>query len=127
MALKTEKIEKTPEPAAKPDTTVLELALYTQYTWQGETYEKGKPYRFRTVDAMQLLAETDTGRPIWKLYQAPKPRVAPKNEVVDATGVQAGIPDEPVHFSPPRKRIEVGDDSEIQDILGKTEGGDITV
>jgi len=49
MALKTEKIEKSPEPAVKPDTTVLELALYTQYTWQGETYEKGKPYRLYWV------------------------------------------------------------------------------
>jgi len=123
MALKTEKVEKTPEPV-KPNTTVLELAMYTQYTWQGETYEKGKPYRFKTEDAMQLLAETDTGRPIWKLYQAPKPRVAPKNEVVDATGVKAGTLDAAMGMPPASRRIDVGDDSEIKDIL---EGGDITV
>jgi hypothetical protein len=128
MALKTEKTEtKAPEqPVAPPQTTVLELALYKQYTWQGETYEKGKPYRFRSVDAMKLLAEQDTGRPVWKLYQAPKPRQAPVNEVVDATNVQAGPPELPV-VTLPSRRIDVGTDDEIKDILGADSGGDVTV
>jgi hypothetical protein len=129
MALKTETkpaTEPAAQPQAQPQTTVLELALYTQYTWGGETYEKGKPYRFRSVDAMKLLAETDTGRPVWKLYQAPKPRQAPKNEIMDATGVQVTVPGEPINVPPAAKRIDIGSDDEIQDIL-KNEGGDVTV
>lgn len=105
---------------------MLELALYKIYTWGAMTYEAGKPYRFRNADAMILLAEQDLGRPIWKLWRKPVPKAAPKNEPVDVTMVHAPIPvnelgevsTAPVG-APADKRIDVGDDSEIADILQK--------
>lgn len=136
MALKaaTEKLtEAKPQSPVAQQTTVLELALYKIYTWGGVTYEKGKPYRFKNSDAMVLLAEQDTGRPVWRLYRPEKPKQAPKNEIVDATNIKAPTPlDE---FGTPlsvaaleQKRIDVGDDSEIADIIGKEDSsGDVTV
>lgn len=121
MALKT--AEQKADASSPVQTTVLELAMYKQYTWQDVTYEKGKPYRFRTADAMILLQEQDAGRPVWKQYIAPKPRVAPRNEVVDATDQRTS--GEPIDVLTGGKRIEVGDDSEIKDILDA--GGDVTV
>jgi hypothetical protein len=115
-------------PPAAVQTTVLELALYKIYTWGGVSYEKGKPYRFTNSDAMILLAEQDLGRPVWKLYQKPVQRVAQENKVVDATTVRAPVPVDDigdVSSIPGEKRINVGDDSEIADILDR--GGDVTV
>lgn len=127
MALKTS--EKADAPAA-PETAVLELALYTQYTWQGVTYEKGKPYRFKLADAIQLMSEQDHGRPIWRKYRPPHIKQKAMEEVVDATMVQA--PPSADEFgtlvaTKDQKRIEVGDDSEIADILNRDGGGDVTV
>jgi len=138
MALKTEKtdvsVETKPQPTAPPPaTTVLELALYKIYTWGGVTYEGGKPYRFNNIDAMRLLAEQDMERPVWKIHQPAKPKQAPKNEIVDATRNRVTNPvDELVETIPATipspKRIDVGNDSEIADILAKTEdSGDVTV
>jgi hypothetical protein len=128
MALKTEKTVEASAPttASRVETTVLELALYKNYTWGNVTYEKGKPYRFRNSDAMVLLAEHDTGRPIWRIYQKPKPRQAPRNEIVDATSVTATLPVEEPMGLKTEKRIDVGTDDEIADILNR-DGGDITV
>lgn len=133
MALKSP--EKTEAPAVSPtaNTTVLELALYKLYTWQGQTYEKGKPYRFKNNDAMILLGEHDTGRPVWRIYKPPTERKAPRNEIVDATRVQAQLPTDEfgaVLATPDRvnKRIDVGTDDEIADILNRPDdGGDVTV
>jgi len=133
MALKTsDKPAATPAQPPFTQTTVLELALYKLYTWQNNTYEQGKPYRFRNEDAMLLLGEQDLGRQVWKLYQPPKKREAPKHEIVDATRVVATRPVEDVGFGTLNKasgRIEVGTDDEIQDILERNEegGGDVTV
>jgi hypothetical protein len=110
-----------------PTTTVLELALYKKYTWQGTTYDAGKPYRFRNQDAMILLAEHDTGRPVWKIWRPAPPKEAPKNEVQDATSVQAQLPIEEPGVTLPPRRIDVGDDSEIADILTVSNEGDVTV
>lgn len=60
MALKTERAEAPAKPA-NDGTTILELALYKIYTWGANTYEAGKPYRFRNADAMQLMSEQDLG------------------------------------------------------------------
>lgn len=103
------------------ETVLLELALYTNYTWKGSTFEKGKAYRFKRVDAMQLLTETDFGRPVWKIYRAPVQKAAPKESIIDATSVEVQNIAEPIHGIE-QKSISVGDDSEIQDILG-----DVTV
>jgi hypothetical protein len=125
MALKTERQVETRPPS---DTAVLELALYKKYTWGTTTYEAGKPYRFRHQDAMVLLSEQDTGRPIWRLYTPERPKVVPSNEPQDKTWVQALPPVENLSVTPPpAKRIEIGDDSEIADILQTTSEGDVTV
>jgi len=135
MALKSaEKPEEAPA-VANPhaNTTVLELALYKIYTWQGVTYERGKPYRFKNSDAMILLGEHDHGRPVWRIYTPPTKKSAPRNEIVDATRVQAQLPvDEfgTVLVAPDttKKRIDVGTDDEISDILSRPDdGGDVTV
>lgn len=130
MALKTEKKAEVPDEPV-PTTTVLELALYKVYTWGLNTYEQGKPYRFKNSDAMVLLAEQDTGRPVWKLYRKPVPKQAPKTEVVDATMVHAPVPVEEfvlkANGTVGPKRIEIGDDSEIADILPVDSSDNVTV
>ena len=136
MALKTEKdkAEQLPLPAVPVNTTVLELALYTIYTWGGITYEKGKPYRFKSSDALILLAEQDTGRPVWKLHKPQRPKAAPRTDVVDATMITAPTPVDEFGasvLSPTQgqqKRIDVGTDDEIADILTRPDdSGDVTV
>lgn len=124
MALK----EKSPAP--KPDDTVLlELALYSNYTWQGESYEKGKAYRFRQADAMALLGKEDFGRPVWRVYHPPVKKLEAQNLVVDATSIASQPEAEPIHgVAPPKpKRIDVGTDEEIADVLNRPDSGDVTV
>lgn len=127
------KIETAVETAEVQPSPVLELALYKLYTWQGNTYERGKPYRFTYHDAMQLLSEQDHGRAVWRMYQPPVKRVAPKEEIVDATRVRAEVPDPDLPYLVGRpaaagKRIDVGSDDEIQDILNQqTDDGNVTV
>lgn len=136
MALRTEKpVQASAKPPVAVNTTVLELAMYKLYTWGGYTYEKGKPYRFKNSDAMILLGEMDTGRPVWKIYRPPPVKQAPKNEIVDATMIAAPTPvdefGQPLMSSDdPAKRIDVGSDDEIADILNRPdidESGDVTV
>ena len=136
MALKTEKPPEASVVASPmPNTTVLELALYKIYTWGPNTYEKGKPYRFKNSDAMILLAEHDLDRPVWKIYKPERPKQVVKPEIVDATMIAApiqvdslGEPLTPVGKLPP-KRIDVGTDNEIADILNRPDdsSGDVTV
>jgi hypothetical protein len=114
-------------PIAPEDTVLLELAMYTNYTWQGQSFVKGKAYKFHRSDAMQLLSEADAGRPVWKMFRAIKPKVQPANVVVDATAmnIRKTDPDDmrgvPEGDNTP-KRIDVGSDDEISDILGREDG-----
>ncbi|PWT89298.1 MAG: hypothetical protein C5B54_09120 [Acidobacteria bacterium] len=139
MPLKQVSVEKPGEKETTPpsapvlpeETVLFELALYTHYTWRGETYRKGDVYKFKRADAMVLLAEQDAGRPIWQVHRPKKVR-APKELVVqDATKVVVAPPQEPSFGSTPErpKRIDVGDDTEIADILNRpdTETGNVTV
>jgi hypothetical protein len=124
MALRTE------QKPANDDTTVLELALYKIFMWQDRKFEAGKPYRFKNADAIMLMGERDHDRPIWKLYRPPVVRQATQPVVVDATAVQVTAPlnefGEPVNKD--QKRIDIGDDSEISDILEQASSeGDVTV
>ena len=136
MALK-QPLTTIPNPIPPP-TTVLELSFYKKYTWQGHTYEGGQPYRFRNEDAMLLLAEQDYGRQVWRVYRAPlnqrKQQAANEPPVImDATGVSVPpVVDEWGIVSVPKdkRRIDVGNDDEIADILSQVatdEGGDVTV
>jgi len=130
MALKTERAEAPAKP--NDGTTILELALYKIYTWGANTYEQGKPYRFKNADAMQLMSEQDLGRPVWKIYRPVKVREVQKVEVMDATSVTASLPVEDptvLRPDPKAKRIDVGSDDEIQDILKNVgdDSGDVTV
>ena len=133
MALKTvpTKTTESSDAAASPavasqetDFVLLELALYTNYTWKDEAFQKGKAYKFTKNNAMQLLTETDHGRPVWRIYRQVRPKAAPKNEVFDATAIKADPAVEVVNGIPD-KRIDVGSDDEIADILGRD--GDVTV
>lgn len=136
MALKQseQKTESLPATAVPANTTVLELALYKIYTWGNITYEQGKPYRFKNSDAMILLSERDFDRPIWKIHKPQRPKQAPRNDVVDATMISAPVPVDEFGASvlgapdKEKKRIDVGTDDEIADILTRPDdSGDVTV
>lgn len=139
MALKTP--EKAPDASptkpAPPTTVMLELALYTHYTWQGTTYEKGTAYRFTQEDAIALMSEEDYGRPIWRRYQPPRKRGPVSMPVVDQTEVRAVRTRQSLEEAAyrgaapvPGKRIDVGTDEEIADVLNRPDGdtsGDVMV
>jgi hypothetical protein len=133
MALKTAEKPVVAEPPV--DTVTLELALYTQYTWGGTTYEKGTAYKFKRDDAMLLLSEQDHGRPIWKQYNPPKPKQPARTMVVDSTEMRAVRTrtslEEAANMRPGQntgKRIDVGTDEEIADVLNQPDdSGDVTV
>ena len=135
MALKTVKSKSasvaapTAAPVTEPDSVLLELALYTNYTWNKETFQKGKAYKFAKDVAMELLSEEDHGRRVWRIYQPkPKPQTAQTDVVYDATTLKPPPPaEEPTGSPDPEKRINVGDDAEITDILNRTDPGDVTV
>lgn len=132
MALKVPPDKVQDQPA---DTILLELAMYNHYTWLGVTYEKGTAYKFKRDDALALMAEQDYGRPIWRQYRAPKPKVAAKMPIVDSTEVQAvrariSLEDAAARGNNTGKRIEVGTDDEIAEILNKPDvdtSEDVTV
>jgi hypothetical protein len=121
--------KKTAEQAAEPvDTSiVLELQLYTTYNYHGVIFEKSKPYRFKREDAMNLLSEMDSNRQVWKMYRpaAKKAEVVPV--VQDKTKMD--IPDEVTELGENQpRRNEIGDDSEIADILDKVNSeGDVEI
>lgn len=128
------------EKASLPDDSVLlSLAIYTHYTWGQQTYEKGKAYRFNRETAYSLLQEMDCGRPIWTIHRPARPKQAPKSQIVDATEVRAtrtrqSLEDaaliDPSRTDSGAKRIDVGTDDEIEDILNRPDtesDGNITV
>lgn len=124
MALKSAP-EKT---ASTPDTLHLQLALYSNYTVGQTTYVKDVVYKFTREQAVQLLQEQDHGRPVWKIYRKPTPR-AKDLAPVDATKMVMATPQEPIHGVevPPVTRIDVGDDSEIQDIINAGDGENVQI
>lgn len=147
MALKTDppvpsvqSIAKSPaDPKAAEPTMLLELTMYKNYALGGLTYERGKAYRFKQKEAMKLLRELDTGRPVWRIYKPPAPKKIVRKEV-DATQVE--VVDvttvEPIHgvADVSKSRIDVGSDEEIADIIRAAEeegpppdddSGDVTV
>lgn len=134
MALKTPE-KPAPEKPPEQATVILELALYTHYTWGGVTYEKGTAYRFTQDDALTLLGEEDHGRPIWRKYTPPKPKRQPQMPIVESTEVRAvrtrqSLEDAANTRTPPvGKRIDVGTDEEIADVLNRPDdlSGDVTV
>jgi hypothetical protein len=132
MALKTP--DNKPLPTAPSDTTMLlELALYSRYTRKKNTYIGGQVYRFKREDAMQLLTDTDAGRPIWRMWRKPAPKKqTATTTVMDATAISVeriGEPPSGLVPDEPGKRIDVGSDEEISDILNRPEPGpdDVTV
>ena len=130
MALKVP--EKT-TPTNPDDSMLLELALYTRYTRKKNTYLGGQVYRFKRADAMQLLTEMDSGRPIWRMWRKPAPKKqTATSTVMDATAISVERVGEPISGlvpDDPSKRINVGTDDEIADILNRPEPGpdDVTV
>jgi hypothetical protein len=129
MALDIKKPEAAAQAvAAPPETMVLELDLYKSYTYRGTTYTAGKAYRFRLATAVDLLGEKDCGRSIWKRYRpvVVKPVV---QVVTDSTNVEIVDADEPIHGTDPedgkQKRIDIGDDSEIADILNSPDNVEV--
>lgn len=135
MALKTPAVPAEPPVPVVP-TVLLELALYTNYTRSGTVYEKGTAYKFTQEDALALLGEEDFGRPIWRRYQPPKPKRKAQMPIVDSTEVRAVRSRQSLEeaayqgANPPQaKRITVGTDEEIADILNRPEdlSGDVTV
>jgi len=131
MALKTP--DNKPMTPPSDDAMLLELALYTRYTRKKNTYIGGQVYRFKRADALQLLTEMDLGRPIWKQWRKPTPKKqTATSTVVDATAISIERIGEPISGlvpDDPAKRIDVGTDEEIADILNKPETSpeDVTV
>ena len=133
MALKQNPAKAATAPGAPvepppEDTMVLELALYKNYMMGRVVYEKGSVYRFRKEDALRLLGENDLGRPIWKIHRPVVKKMAPENVVRVATAIKVAPPGEPIHGLPveggKKTRIEIGDDDEIADILGREDNDD---
>lgn len=137
MALKTPE-KSAPEKAPADVTVLLELALYTHYTWGGVTYEKGTAYKFTQEDAMLLMSEQDHGRPVWRQFTPARPRRAATMPIVDSTEVRAvrtrqSLEDAALNggagTAVKGKRIDVGTDDEIADVLNRPDdvSGDVTV
>jgi hypothetical protein len=106
--------------------------MYTNYTWRGQTFHKGKAYRFTRADAMECLSERDCDRPIWKMFKKPVPKVVQETTEVDATHINDVVEAQPdgVRIDPKRQRIEIGTDEELQaeGILPPADdGGNVTV
>ncbi len=121
MAISTKTASEKAE-IAKPSTVVLELVKLSRYVRQDILYEKGIPYRFTTEQAAVLFEEMDevTGVPLWKHYKSPAQKMVVQREMVpaDMTGKAVDAPD---MSGGEGKRLEIGDDSEIAELL---QGGD---
>jgi hypothetical protein len=128
MALDITKGKTAPAAAAAPEPVrkvALCLAIYQRYHRAGQLFEAGIPYNFTEEQAETLLEEVEDGseNPIWKRYKR-------KSEVqrvqVEANGdlipvdMTASVVKElgAVDENAPSKRIEIGDDSELAEILG---------
>ncbi len=111
---------------AAPTTVDLELVLYARYYRGGALYEREQAYRFTTEQADILLAEVEdgTGRPVWKRYKAKPPVQRPDSGVKNIVNAQSfdvkHLSDRDNAFV--GQRINVGDDSEIADLLPQDDG-----
>jgi hypothetical protein len=116
-------------------TLMLELALYKRYHWKGALYEAGVIYKVSREQAVEMLQEEDSGRPIWKVHRkVEKESTRPKLKLdedgaVDLSKFDLDKPDTlPLgeeHKKP--KRIDIGNDDEIADLLVEKTGEDTTI
>lgn len=113
MSLKTEK--KSEAQAQPQDTIILELALYTNYTFRGIQFQKGVQYKFKREDALNLLSERDAERPVWKIYR-PKLVKVERPKIEDQTAIEVPPPAEPIPGTPPA-RLDIGTEEELAEIL----------
>jgi len=114
-------VQSAPPAPAPSDTLTLVLVLYKNYTRDGQAYKQGVQYKFMREDAMVLLDEQDAGRPVWRIYRVPVVRKTESTHV-DATNrqVRPVIEGDPVvAAASAAKRIEVGSEDEIADILNQ--------
>lgn len=128
MAIKVSK-----QDAVAPEATVvLDLAVYERYNRLGELYEKGVGYVFSQEQANVLLAEqeADSGSPVWKIYVSKKAaeveRAPREPEPVDKTRAVVEVL-ESEEMPGKTRRIDIGDDSEIEELLGNADDDTVTV
>lgn len=112
----------TPAPAEK---VTLELRAYNRYVRNDVLYEKGEGYTFTKETADILLEETDevAGMPIWGRWKPAAKRMVVEREVqpTDMTGAKVvALPTDDEAKSV--KSVQIGDDSEIADLLPKDDG-----
>lgn len=102
------------------------LAVYSRYHRGGVLYEKDIPYNFTEAQADILLEEVEDGSetPIWKRYkrksEVTRVQVEANGDLIpvdmtDSKVVELGAVDE----NAASKRIDIGDDSELLELLGK--------
>lgn len=125
MGVQTE-VKPDSKPAVKgesPAKTIdLELVTYKRYHRGGRLYVAEQAYRFTEVQAAILLEEVDnsSGRPVWRRYKPKSAASVPElgiKKVTDSTTakVERIADDEMLSEAP--KRIDIGSDAEIADIL----------
>jgi hypothetical protein len=134
MGVKTE-VKPDSKPAVKVEQPVktidLELVTYQRYHRGGRLYVAEQAYRFTEAQAVILLEEVDssTSRPVWRRYKPKAAAAVPElgiKKVSDSTTAKVErIPEDEVFAEVP-KRIDIGSDAEISDILqqvGQVEDG----
>jgi hypothetical protein len=125
MAITAKAPVEAPAAPAPVQTIILTPALYERYLRADVLYEKDQPYRFTVEQAATLLAEQDTDRPLWKRWS--DPAKVRQQEFVESAPVVKDMTASTVKELPDAedgstaKVINVGDDSEIADILNATD------
>lgn len=126
LTIKDPKPAKDDTPAVtEPKTVDLELRAYNRYVRNDVLYEKGQAYRFTQDQAEVLLEEVDdvNGRPIWGRWKPVSKRMVVEREVTPKDMTWDSITPAPVADEVATKGIDIGDDSEIADLL-KDDSGD---
>ena len=113
---------KVGEMRAEATPVLLELTHFKRYYRMGVMYESGQIYRFTSEQAVQLLSEQDNGRAVWRVHRGAQVELSPaarkEASIVDLTErviVAQPVSDDPTFVTP--KRIEIGNDEEIESIL----------
>jgi hypothetical protein len=112
-------------------TVLLELGLYVRYTRHGRLFTKGNIYRFNAEQAIRLLGEHDRGRPIWRRWRKPEPKIDPLQRkvdgIIDATGESIRAQPEGDPLDGPRDQINIGNEDEILNLLSESNdlGGEL--
>jgi hypothetical protein len=124
MTVQKAKTEAKAESApAAPKTVDLQVNQYTRFVYKGVLFEKGTKYTVSEEKAKVMLRETDErGVPFFGRYKAPARRIERYVEVVPPA-VDLSTPEAEAELrdsqDPNRPRvIEIGDDSEIADLIG---------